>query len=109
MEKISIKRKRGFQKGNIPWNSKGKSWKYPNKTPKEVALIWSKIGKYKITVKEFEKLTKNGCCACGWKLTFDLHHKDGNKKNDALDNIVCLCPNCHSLVHRLKIDVNTLL
>ncbi len=26
---------------------------------------------------------------------FDVHHKDGNHKNNNIDNLVLLCPNCH--------------
>lgn len=42
------------------------------------------------------------CECCGIKnwnnkaLTFQLHHKDGNDKNNKLDNLILLCPNCHS-------------
>lgn len=42
------------------------------------------------------------CSICGitdWNnkpITFELHHKDGNSKNNNLDNLEILCPNCHS-------------
>lgn len=42
------------------------------------------------------------CEQCGivkWNnkdITFELHHKDGNYKNNNLDNLILLCPNCHS-------------
>lgn len=28
-----------------------------------------------------------------------VHHKDGNHRNNSLDNLVWLCVNCHRLVH----------
>lgn len=31
------------------------------------------------------------------KLTFEIHHKDGNRKNNKRENVELLCPNCHSL------------
>lgn len=52
------------------------------------------------------------CEQCGWDYTkhpwwenvenkencpLELHHKDGNGKNNDLENIQLLCPNCHSL------------
>ena len=45
---------------------------------------------------------KNQCECCGiseWngkKLNCALHHKDGNKHNNRIDNLIILCPNCHS-------------
>lgn len=32
----------------------------------------------------------------GKKITLELHHKDGNRKNNILKNLQILCPNCHS-------------
>ena len=45
---------------------------------------------------------KSYCEYCGitdWNgrpLTFQIHHIDGNHQNHILNNIVLLCPNCHS-------------
>lgn len=46
---------------------------------------------------------QNNCCLwCelkewhGQKLTLELDHIDGNKKNNKKDNLRMLCPNCHS-------------
>ncbi len=42
------------------------------------------------------------CQICGIKewngipLTFQIHHIDGNHQNHNLNNIILLCPNCHS-------------
>lgn len=48
-------------------------------------------------------LKKNNCEGCGipplWeskKLVFQLHHIDGNRENNNLENLKILCPNCHS-------------
>jgi hypothetical protein len=35
------------------------------------------------------------CCLCGYAKHIDLHHKDGNRKNNHRLNISSLCPNCH--------------
>lgn len=32
-----------------------------------------------------------------------IHHKDCNKKNNAPENLIVLCPNCHSLEHRYHV------
>lgn len=32
-------------------------------------------------------------------IVFDVHHIDGNSLNNNLNNIIILCPNCHSLTN----------
>lgn len=48
-------------------------------------------------------IVPNVCIRCGQlpehnglPLTLQIHHLDGNNKNNALDNIEILCPNCHT-------------
>lgn len=47
-------------------------------------------------------LKENKCECCGideWNgkpIKCSLHHKDGNKHNNKIDNLIILCPNCHS-------------
>jgi hypothetical protein len=51
-----------------------------------------------------EALLENGK-RCNWstvnkftnKVPLAIHHKDGNYKNTTMDNIIHICPNCHSL------------
>ena len=47
------------------------------------------------------KLNQCECCGIsewrGKQLTIQLHHIDGNNKNNSLENLQMLCPNCHSL------------
>jgi endogenous inhibitor of DNA gyrase (YacG/DUF329 family) len=56
-------------------------------------------GKRKKVLKE----QNNKCNRCDldkWfdeKLTLELEHKDGDKKNNDRKNLEALCPNCHSL------------
>lgn len=51
--------------------------------------------------KVFEE-QEGKCAICGisdWqgkKLVLEFHHKDGNKRNESRDNVVFICPNCHS-------------
>lgn len=57
------------------------------------------------TLKNFlieEGLKENKCEICGideWlgqSLICQLHHKDGNRKNNHLSNLEMVCPNCHT-------------
>ena len=61
---------------------------------------------YKLKTRLIISGIKKDCCEiCGWhekpdgaKFTpCELHHKDGNPKNHRLENLIILCPNCHSL------------
>jgi len=41
------------------------------------------------------------CQRCGLidERVLEVHHKDGNRRNNDLNNLVWLCRNCHCLVH----------
>jgi len=44
----------------------------------------------------------NSCERCGYdaeKSILGVHHKDRNRKNNSIQNLEVLCPNCHSLEH----------
>jgi hypothetical protein len=46
-----------------------------------------------------------GCGITHWRgrrLTFELHHVDKNPDNNALSNLLVLCPNCHYYEHKEK-------
>ena len=59
-----------------------------------------KIGRKFLINKYGEK-----CMKCGWEerniisnaVPIQLHHIDGNDKNNEESNLILLCPNCHSL------------
>lgn len=36
------------------------------------------------------------CEWCGKPITLEIHHIDGDRTNNSLENLVLLCPNCHS-------------
>lgn len=52
----------------------------------------------------------NKCCKCGWccknestgLIPLEVHHIDGNYKNNKEDNLELLCPNCHSITPTFK-------
>ena len=57
----------------------------------------------------FEKY-KNKCARCGWgklniytnNIPLEIEHIDGNYKNNNEENLILLCPNCHSLTSTYK-------
>ena len=74
--------------------------------PLEEIITGKYLGHYtssrlrKRLIKEGYK--KNQCEECnikewnGKEITCELHHIDGNRGNNKLENLLILCPNCHS-------------
>ena len=62
------------------------------------------ITSYKLKEKLIrDGLKEDACELCGasiWqgvKLPLELHHKNNNHQDNALENLMILCPNCHSI------------
>ena len=55
-----------------------------------------------------EKIFEHKCMNCGliiWMdnlIPLELHHVDGNSKNNKIENLQLLCPNCHSLTDNYR-------
>lgn len=55
-----------------------------------------------------EHLKRCECECCGnskWlgkTIPLEVHHKDGNKRNNEIDNLLLLCPNCHALTDNYR-------
>ena len=61
------------------------------------------ISTHKLKERLFKEGYKDKCCEiCGlvkWNeldISLELHHKDGNRMNNSLDNLMICCPNCHA-------------
>jgi hypothetical protein len=86
-------------------NKKGQQ-KGPNtyKTAMEYINNEKSISSSKLKAKLFKDgIKKEQCELCGvseWrgvKLPLELHHKNGNHFDNSLENLIILCPNCHSI------------
>ena len=52
----------------------------------------------------------NKCAKCGWNeintytknIPIEVEHIDGNYQNNKEDNLIILCPNCHSLTNTYR-------
>src|SRR5574344_1204594 len=55
----------------------------------------------------FKKLRDNNHCnICGAKTSLEIHHKDEDWGNNNIDNLVVLCRDCHSKIHKNITAVN---
>ena len=48
------------------------------------------------------------CAVCGYsnENALEVHHIDVDRTNNNEDNLIILCANCHSLVHRGSLEIN---
>jgi hypothetical protein len=67
--------------------------RYDNPRPKIPAAIQRQI---KIEAR-------HSCMVCLERVSLQLHHIDENRENNNSDNIICICSNCHGMVHDGKI------
>lgn len=69
-----------------------------------------KVGKdhpnYQNGIGSYRKLLKlEKCNRCGYAQhveILEIHHIDKNRKNNAIENLEVLCPNCHRTEHKLN-------
>jgi len=95
-----------LKKMNISYNgnqgSKGKSANNKKPASNYLKLNGPFINNTPLKEKLFEeKIKERKCEKCGtimWnnlEIPLELHHKDGNKHNNLLENLEILCRNCH--------------
>jgi DNA-binding CsgD family transcriptional regulator len=76
----------------------------PNATPlSELLVAGTYRGRYNLKSRLIKEGLKTGCCErCGleaWRgaqITMALHHINGDRLDNRLENLELLCPNCHS-------------
>ena len=67
----------------------------------EQVKAWNHMKNYGIDYKTYKQITKS-CLICGFDKYVDLHHLDGDHKNNSTNNLIGLCPNHHQMLHTLK-------
>lgn len=80
-------------------NSKDKHWNWQGGiTGKDYPQEWNRY--LKNLIKERDNYT---CQSCGRKdVKINVHHKDSNKKNSSLNNLITWCTSCHMKYHNGK-------
>ena len=72
--------------------------------PYHVYITRGHVQSNKLRLKLLREGLKERKCECcentiwnGQPIPLEVHHKDGDKNNNNLDNLQVLCPNCHAL------------
>jgi hypothetical protein len=100
--------KLGIDASHITGQAWNKGLKFrPKKTAplKELLVNNSEYQSYKLKLRLFQEGIKLAQCEeCGWnrrskdgRLPLELHHVNGNRRDNRIENLQILCPNCHSL------------
>ncbi len=94
------------------WNKGVRGTKKPRVPLDTILVVGSYFQTYKLKSRLFDAgIKKKECEECGWAryseaghLPLELDHINGDRRDNRLENLRVLCPNCHSLkpTHRGK-------
>ena len=91
------------------WNTGLKFKPFEAKPIENILVINSNYQSYKLKRRLIQEGFKENICErCklsewqGLPIPLELHHKNGNNRDNRLENIVLLCPNCHALTESYR-------
>ena len=90
------------------WSS-GKTYQNKRYVPFNEYINGDNVQTNKIRKKLLREGLKEYICECckntlwnGVPIPLEVHHKDGDKENNAIENLQLLCPNCHALTDNYR-------
>jgi hypothetical protein len=90
-------------------SQKGKTYQTDKYVPFKEYIKGEHVQTNKLRKKLLREGLKEHICECClntiWNdvpIPLEVHHKDGDKNNNDIDNLQLLCPNCHALTDTYK-------
>ena len=91
------------------WNTDLKFKPFKEKPLNEILILDSTYQSHKLKRRLLSEGVKDHICeSCrlsewlGKSIPLELHHKNGNNRDNRLDNLMLLCPNCHALTESYR-------
>ncbi len=91
------------------WNRKLKFKPFVEKPIDKILVADSSYQSFKLKRRLLQEgLKKHICEQCGlieWQskpIPLELHHKNGNNRDNRMENLLLLCPNCHALTESYR-------
>lgn len=84
---------------------KGQGWNKGNLKVEDKLKVNSIPNVHINYILQFKERKCEKCGLTSWmneQIPLELHHIDGDKRNNSLDNLQILCPNCHSLTDNFR-------
>lgn len=85
-EKMRVSRKQRVGELSPRWNGGSSGY----------GMFWNRQS---AAAKQRDNYTCQGSDCAGTCSVLDVHHIDRNKRNNNLDNLICLCRSCHTKLH----------
>lgn len=87
-----------------PWN-KGKKYRCEQKDLEDILVKNSSHrNTYSLKLRLIKAgLKPNKCEVCGYSDSIEMHHINGDPRDNRLENLQILCPNCHAKTDNYRI------
>jgi thymidylate synthase ThyX len=59
---------------------------------------------YKLGKGSYRKIQKNKCEICSSETGLNVHHVDGDRNNNAVENLITTCASCHFRIHSKNLE-----
>lgn len=69
---------------------------------------WNDLLKEKVKIRDNHTCQECGLIELESKYTFHVHHKDANKFNNSINNLITLCPSCHGKMQFIDAELVTI-